>query len=115
MTHILHRHTHGTPPVAASGDGPYVIDTQGNRYIDAVTTGASVEAASETLDDRQRRSEGRQLTLRTRDGVERSAFDDATLELVGDMVVAHPTSPDRVVLTRAGRLMANDISVRMRD
>jgi putative oxygen-independent coproporphyrinogen III oxidase len=86
-----------------------------DRYIDAVNVGASVEASSETLDADQRRSEGQQLTLRTRDGVERSAFDEATLELVGDMVVEHPTEPERVVLTRSGRLMANDISVRLRD
>ena len=81
----------------------------------AVNAGVSVEASSETLDVNQRRSEGQQLTLRTRDGVERSAFDEATLELVGDMVVEHPTEPERVVLTRSGRLMANDISVRLRD
>ena len=86
-----------------------------NRYIDLVAAGVSVEASSETLDEAQRRSEGRQLTLRTRDGVERSAFDEATLELVGDMVAPHPTAPDRVVLTRSGRLMANEISVRLRD
>ena len=86
-----------------------------DRYIDAVNAGVSVEASSETLDVDQRRSEGQQLTLRTRDGVERSAFDEATLELVGDMVVEHPTEPERVVLTRSGRLMANDISVRLRD
>jgi putative oxygen-independent coproporphyrinogen III oxidase len=86
-----------------------------DRYIDAVNAGASVEASSETLDTDQRRSEGQQLTLRTRDGVERSAFDEATLELVGDMVVEHPTEPERVVLTRSGRLMANEISVRLRD
>jgi putative oxygen-independent coproporphyrinogen III oxidase len=86
-----------------------------DRYIDAVSAGASVEASSEMLDVDQRRSEGQQLTLRTRDGVERSAFDEATLELVGDMVVEHPTEPERVVLTRSGRLMANEISVRLRD
>ena len=86
-----------------------------DRYIDAVNAGVSVEASLETLDVNQRRSEGQQLTLRTRDGVERSAFDEATLELVGDMVVEHPTEPERVVLTRSGRLMANDISVRLRD
>jgi oxygen-independent coproporphyrinogen-3 oxidase len=86
-----------------------------DRYIDAVNTGAPVEASSETLDVDQRRSEGQQLKLRTRDGVKRSAFDEATLELVGDMVVEHPTEPDRVVLTRSGRLMANDISIRLSD
>jgi len=86
-----------------------------DRYIDLVAAGASVEASFELLDADQRRSEGQQLTLRTRDGVERSAFDEATLDLVGEMVVEHPNDPDRVVLTQAGRLMANELSVRMRD
>lgn len=86
-----------------------------DRYIDLVAAGRPVEASFEQLDADQRRSEGQQLTLRTRDGVERSAFDTATLELVGEMVVPHPTDPERVVLTPAGRLMANEISVRMRD
>jgi oxygen-independent coproporphyrinogen-3 oxidase len=86
-----------------------------DRYIDLVAAAASVEASSETLDDSVRRTEGQQLVLRTRDGIERSAFDTATLELLDGMVVAHPDDPDRVVLTRAGRLMANEISMRLAD
>ncbi len=86
-----------------------------DRYIDLVGAGESVEASSETLDPSQRRVEAGQLTLRTRDGVERSAFDDATLELVGDLLVPHRDHPDRVVLSRAGRLMANEIAIRLRD
>ena len=86
-----------------------------DRYIDLVAAGRPVEASFEQLDGDQRRAEGQQLTLRTRDGVERSAFDPETLDLVGGMVATHPTDPDRVVLTPAGRLMANEISVRLRD
>ncbi|MDX1513202.1 MAG: aspartate aminotransferase family protein [Gammaproteobacteria bacterium] len=41
MTRILHRHTGMKLPFAAGGDGPYVIDTDGNRYIDA-SGGAAV-------------------------------------------------------------------------
>jgi len=41
MTHILHRHTKARLPVAAAGDGPYIIDTQGKRYLDA-SGGAAV-------------------------------------------------------------------------
>ena len=33
--------------------------------------------------------------------------------LLEGMVRAHPNEPDRVVLTRAGRLMANDIAARL--
>jgi oxygen-independent coproporphyrinogen-3 oxidase len=83
-----------------------------DRYIDAVRSGASVEASSETLDAETRRFEALQLALRTRDGVERSSFSEETLDLLDSMVVVHPLDPDRVVLTRAGRLMANEISLR---
>jgi len=41
MTHILHRHTKSVPPVAARGDGVYIIDNQGKRYLDA-SGGAAV-------------------------------------------------------------------------
>ncbi len=41
MSKILHRHTKFDPPVAAVGDGPYVIDSRGRRYLDA-SSGAAV-------------------------------------------------------------------------
>ena len=84
-----------------------------DRYIEAISQGAPVEASSETLDAATRRGEALQLALRTRDGVPRDAFLPETLTLLQGMVVAHPADPDRVVLTRAGRLMANDISLRL--
>jgi putative oxygen-independent coproporphyrinogen III oxidase len=85
-----------------------------DRYIEAINRGETAEAASETLDAETRRSEGLQLALRTRDGVEREAFSLETLEMLDGMVVDHPTDPARVVLTRHGRLMANDVSMRLR-
>jgi putative oxygen-independent coproporphyrinogen III oxidase len=85
-----------------------------DRYIELIERGESVEAASETLDAETRRFEGLQLALRTRDGVDRDAFAPDTLELLDGIVVRHPTNPDRVVLTRHGRLMANDVSLRFR-
>jgi len=85
-----------------------------DRYIAAIARGASVEASSETLDADTRRFEALQLALRTRDGVPSEAFSLETLTLLEGMVIAHPTDRDRVVLTRAGRLMANDISMRFR-
>lgn len=83
-----------------------------DRYIAAIDRGDTVEAASETLDADTRRFEALQLALRTRDGVLRDSFADETLELLEGMVVAHPHDPARVVLTRSGRLMANEISLR---
>jgi adenosylmethionine-8-amino-7-oxononanoate aminotransferase len=35
MSHILHRHSHSNLPEIASGDGVYLVDTQGKRYLDA--------------------------------------------------------------------------------
>ena len=40
-THILHRQIRGTLPVAIGGDGPYLIDSEGKRYLDA-SGGAAV-------------------------------------------------------------------------
>lgn len=34
MSHVLHRHLQHQPPRAVRGDGPYVIDTDGKRYLD---------------------------------------------------------------------------------
>jgi coproporphyrinogen III oxidase-like Fe-S oxidoreductase len=85
-----------------------------DRYIELIGRGQTVEAASETLDAQTRRFEGLQLALRTRDGVERDAFAPETLDLLAGMVVDHPRDPGRVVLTRHGRLMANEVSLRLR-
>jgi len=86
-----------------------------DRYIELIERGESVEAACETLDSAARRREGLQLGLRTRHGVEREAFDEATLGLLEGLVVPHPEDAGRVVLTRRGRLMANDVSTRLLD
>ena len=85
-----------------------------DRYIEMIDRGEPVEAASETLDAETRRFEGLQLALRTRDGVLRDAFSSDTLEMLDAMVIDHPTDPARVVLTRHGRLMANEVSLRLR-
>ncbi|MFO0203862.1 MAG: aminotransferase class III-fold pyridoxal phosphate-dependent enzyme, partial [Alphaproteobacteria bacterium] len=41
MTHIMHRLLNTPYPVAVAGDGPYLIDAQGKRYIDSAS-GAGV-------------------------------------------------------------------------
>ena len=43
MTHVFHRHTKNTLPVAARGEGVYVVDRDGNRYLDA-SGGAAVSS-----------------------------------------------------------------------
>jgi oxygen-independent coproporphyrinogen-3 oxidase len=85
------------------------------RYIAAVESGESTEAAGETLDDDTRRIEGLQLALRMRDGVPAAALDIAALDMEGldDLVDVDPEG-GRVRLTRRGRLLANEVSLRLR-
>jgi oxygen-independent coproporphyrinogen-3 oxidase len=78
------------------------------RYIAAVAAGEPTEAAGETLDADTRRVEGLQLALRTREGVAAAAID---IDGLDDLVA---TEGERVVLTRRGRLLANEVSLRVR-
>ena len=41
MSHVFHRNARAVPPVASHGDGIFVVDTEGNRYLDA-SGGAAV-------------------------------------------------------------------------
>jgi len=83
-----------------------------DRYIDLVVAGASTEAASETLDGPTRAFEKLELQLRMRDGVPLDAFAEAdTGELVDGGLLA--ARDGRWVLTRSGRLLANEISLRL--
>jgi putative oxygen-independent coproporphyrinogen III oxidase len=79
-----------------------------DRYIDLVASGEPTEAAGETLDDATRRFEGLELQLRMRDGVPLDALDGDELPGLVER------RGDRWVLTRPGRLMANEISLRLK-
>lgn len=78
------------------------------RYLAVLAAGASVEAAGEDLDDEARALEGLQLALRTRRGVPASALDTDGID---ELVEAHG---ERLVLTRQGRLLANEVALRLR-
>jgi oxygen-independent coproporphyrinogen-3 oxidase len=78
------------------------------RYLAAVEAGTSTEAAGETLDPHTRRIEGLQLALRMREGVPLDALDVDGLDDLIDV------QGDRVRLTRRGRLLANEVSLRLR-
>ncbi|MDJ0769268.1 MAG: radical SAM family heme chaperone HemW [Ilumatobacter sp.] len=78
-----------------------------DRYIDLVAAGEPTEAAGEELDEATRRFERHELLLRMRHGVPLDALDgDAFPGLVEQQ-------GDRWVLTRSGRLMANEISLHL--
>jgi oxygen-independent coproporphyrinogen-3 oxidase len=81
------------------------------RYLDAIEGGRSPESGSEELDPHERGAEGRQLAIRTRYGVPAGEVDAAALhDLVG---LVERTADDRVVLTPAGRLLANEVAIRI--
>ncbi len=77
------------------------------RYIDLVAAGEPTESAGESLDDATRRLEGLQLALRTRDGVPRGVLVEEDLEGLVEV------RAERVVLTRRGRLLANEVLLRL--
>lgn len=81
-----------------------------DRYIDAVASGATTEASGEQLDPEDRAMEALQLALRTRDGVEVAALDLDDPDLDGLVTV----TGDRAVLTPQGRLLANEVAIRLR-
>ena len=79
------------------------------RYIDALEQGRSPEAAGEELDAAGRRLERLQLALRTRVGVPAAVLEDS--DGLDDLVARRGA---RVVLTPAGRLLANEVALRLR-
>jgi len=78
------------------------------RYLAAVEAGQPTEAAGETLDAETRRVEGLQLRLRMRDGV---PADVLNLDGLDDLV---QVSDGTARLTRQGRLLANEVAMRIR-
>jgi oxygen-independent coproporphyrinogen-3 oxidase len=82
------------------------------RYIRHVEAGVSAEAGGENLDSAARRAEALQLSLRTRHGIPASALpgweDDPTLS-----TLVERAEDGRLALTRTGRLLANEVAVRL--
>jgi oxygen-independent coproporphyrinogen-3 oxidase len=77
------------------------------RYLELVERGASVEAGHEVLTPHERAIEGLQLALRTTAGVPVDALDTEGIE---ELVECRG---DRLVLTLRGRLLANEVALRL--
>jgi putative oxygen-independent coproporphyrinogen III oxidase len=85
-----------------------------DRYVDAVEAGRSPEAGREILTDDQRAFEALSLALRTPRGVPWESLRDPQ-ELEGIASEALVTRQgERAVLTLRGRLLANEVSTRIR-
>jgi len=84
-----------------------------DRYIAQIQAAAPVEAGSETLTIIQQHHEKLELSLRTSSGVPAAAFGDH----LADLTDAHLITIDgaRARLTTTGRLMANEVTIRLID
>jgi putative oxygen-independent coproporphyrinogen III oxidase len=78
------------------------------RYLRAIEAGDDPAAADDIVDPATRSLEALQLALRTRDGVPATALAD-------DPLIAGLVRPmgDRLVLTVEGRLLANEVALRL--
>ena len=81
-----------------------------DRFIELIDSGQSAESSREDLDVDGRRIEGLQLALRMREGVPVDSFSVSDLELMSELV---RVNNGQVTLTRAGRLMANEVALRL--
>lgn len=82
-----------------------------DRYIELIASAKSPESSSEDLDLERRRIEGLQLSLRTIDGVPAGSLAADDLEELDGLV---ERDGDRLRLTIEGRLLANEVAVRLR-
>jgi oxygen-independent coproporphyrinogen-3 oxidase len=82
-----------------------------DRYIEMVRNGEDPVSSSEELDLETRRLEELQLLIRMREGVPANSFSPEDREL---LVPYLEERGDRLVLTRSGRLMNNEVSLRLR-
>jgi len=79
------------------------------RYVDAVESGRAPVAAGETLASDERRLEALQLALRTDEGVPVGSLPET-----GDLDGLVERREGRAHLTIEGRLLANEVAVRLR-
>lgn len=80
------------------------------RYLAAIESDSSPASGQEQLDDDGRRVEGLQLAIRTREGVAAHEVAPTVLDELDGLV---EQVGDRVVLTPAGRLLANEVAIRL--
>lgn len=82
-----------------------------DRYIDAAQQDLSFEAAGETLVGEAKEIEKLQLLLRTRIGVPLESLSAQDREELSELLVV---SKGRVSLNASGRLLANEVALRLR-
>ena len=84
------------------------------RYIEAVRTNITTEAGCEELDADGRATESLALALRTRNGIPNDERFDPTLDELRTNGLVDVRN-DRIMLTRSGRLLANEVTIRLQN
>jgi hypothetical protein len=99
MSHVFPRHCHATQPTVARGDGAYLIDTAGKRYLDG-SGGAAVSCLGHSDAD---------VTDAIRAQLDKVAFahtgfmTSEPAERLADLLIAHaPAGLDRVYFVSGG-------------
>jgi len=99
MSHVFHRHTRHDYPVAVAGDGVYLIDRDGRRYLDA-SGGAAVSClghSDRAVTDAIARQLARLPYAHT------SFFTNEPMEALAERLVATAPAPlDKVYFTAGG-------------
>ncbi len=98
-TRVLHRHSHSRLPVAVAGDGPYVIDAGGKRYLDA-SGGAAVSCLGHSDRDviAAIHEQSSQMPF-----AHTAFFTNEPMEALADLMVAGaPAGLERVYFTSGG-------------
>ncbi|NHQ73630.1 aspartate aminotransferase family protein [Roseovarius gahaiensis] len=99
MNHIFPRHTKARPPIAAKGDGAYIIDTSGKRYLDG-SGGAAVSCLGHSDPDVINAIKGQADQIAF---AHTGFFTSEPAERLADRLVAHaPKGIDRVYLVSGG-------------
>lgn len=99
MSHVFPRHCHATPPVAVGGQGVWLIDADGRRYLDG-SGGAAVSCLGHG---------DAEVTAAIKDQLDRLAFahtgflTSEPAEALADLLIAHaPAGHERVFLCSGG-------------
>jgi adenosylmethionine-8-amino-7-oxononanoate aminotransferase len=99
MSHIFPRHTRQVPPVAVSGDGCYLVDASGKRYLDA-SGGAAVSCLGHS--DRAV-IDAIKAQLDSLAFAHTGFFTSEPAETLADLLIANaPEGIDRVYLVSGG-------------
>lgn len=98
MSHVLHRKLSNQPPVAAKGDGLYIIDSDGKRYLDACG-GAAVSILGHS---NAKVVEAIQRQAKILPYAHTAFFTTQVLEDLADAIVADAPGMDKVLFVSGG-------------